>query len=82
VKIKGVARPRTQETSGGDCGIPTNVPGVFTSPAPPEDFDPRTATAASLVQHGLLWPRPGKVDDPRVVAFWEKVFSRRWLDKT
>jgi hypothetical protein len=61
--------------------IPTNVPGVFTSPAPPEHFDPKTASAASLVQYGLLWPRPGKGDDPRLVAFWDKVFSRRWLAK-
>lgn len=61
--------------------IPTNIPGVFTSPAPPEGFDPKTASAVSLVKHGLLWRRPGKSDHPGVIAAWEKLSSRRWLAK-
>ena len=61
--------------------IPTNVPGAFASPAPPEDFDPNTATPATLVKYGIFWRRPQASDDPRALAAWKKVFSRKWLAK-
>jgi hypothetical protein len=61
--------------------IPTNIEGAFASPAPPENFDPKSASAASLIKHGVLWRRPTKRDHPGVVAAWEKVFSRPWHAK-
>jgi hypothetical protein len=61
--------------------IPTNIPGVFTSPGPPESLDLKTASAATLIKHGLLWRRPGKGDHPGVLAAWERVSSRPWLAK-
>ena len=32
--------------------IPTNIEGAFASPAPPENFDPKSASAASLITLG------------------------------
>ena len=61
--------------------IPTNVPGAFTSPPPPEGFDPHTAKPSDLVKHGIHWRRPQKGDDRRWVAAWERLFSRRWQAK-
>jgi hypothetical protein len=59
----------------------TNLKGVYATPAPPEDFDPRTATPSELIQHGLLWRRPTADDPPGMRAAWEKIFSRKWLAK-
>jgi hypothetical protein len=61
--------------------IPTNIPGAFTSPAPPEHFDPKTASAATMVKYGVLWPRPSEGQDAGVVTFWKRVFSRKWHSK-
>ena len=58
--------------------IPTTLDGAFISPAPPADFDPNTASRASLIKHGFLWRRPGKDDDPALRAAWERAFSRPW----
>jgi hypothetical protein len=58
--------------------IPTALSGAFISPAPPDDFDPQTASPASLMRHGLLWRRPQQGDDPALRAAWERVFSRAW----
>ena len=58
--------------------IPTTLDGAFISPAPPADFDPNTASRASLIKNGFLWRRPGKDDDPAVRAAWERAFSRPW----
>ncbi len=58
--------------------IPTNLPGAFASPAPPRDFDARTASAGSLLQQGLLWRRPTPDDPPALQAAWDRVFSRVW----
>ena len=61
--------------------IATNLPGVYCVPAPPDDFDPNTASAAALIKHGIPWRRPQPGADPVFLAAWEKVFSRRWLSK-
>lgn len=58
--------------------IPTNVVGAFSSPAPPSDFDPMSASAATLMKHGVFWRRPGPEDHPRLVAAWERVARRPW----
>lgn len=61
--------------------LPTNLEGVYAVPAPPDDFDPNTASAASLIKHGIPWRRPKPGDPPAFLAAWERVFSRRWLSK-
>jgi len=53
--------------------IPTNLPGAFTTPAPPSNFDPRIASASSLIKHGFLWRRPGQGDDPALRGAWERL---------
>jgi hypothetical protein len=58
--------------------IATDMPGVYTSPAWPDDFDPNTASPAELVKNGLLVRRPGKTDPPELVAAWKRAFSRKW----
>jgi hypothetical protein len=59
----------------------TNLPGAYTSPAPPNDFDPNAASAGDLVRQGLLWRRPEPGSDARMRAAWDKVFGRKWLAK-
>ena len=61
--------------------IPLNIPGAYTSPAPPDGFDPNTAMPSDLVKQGLLWRRPEEGDHPSLRAAWEKTFSRRWLEE-
>lgn len=61
--------------------IPTNIPGAFTTPAPPDDFDPNTASHTSLIKNGFFWNCPQEGDDPRLITAWENAFSRRWLAK-
>ena len=61
--------------------IPTNIHGVYTTPAFLEDLDPNTASTTTLIKHGLLWPRPSEVDDPGIKTLWEEVFSRQWQAK-
>jgi Peptidase A4 family len=61
--------------------IPTSLPGVYASPAPPDDLDPHTATPSALQKHGLLWRRPAPTDDPGLVAAWKTAFARKWQAK-
>jgi hypothetical protein len=58
--------------------VPTALAGAFISPAPPDDFDPNTASPAALIKHGFLWRRPRPGDDPALHTAWERAFSRRW----
>lgn len=60
---------------------PTNLKGAYAGVAPPDSFDPNTASAAELVKNGILWRRPSAKDDPALRAAWQKVFSRKWLAK-
>jgi len=60
---------------------PTNLAGVYATPAPPDDFDPNTASAAALIKHGVPWRRPQPNAHRALTAAWERVFSRRWLSK-
>jgi hypothetical protein len=57
---------------------PTNLKGVYTIPAPPEGFDPNTASRSERIRHGFLWRRPTANDPPELRAAWEKAFSRKW----
>jgi len=59
----------------------TNLTGAFASPAPPDNFDPNTASAADLVKNGVLWRRPAASDNPALQQAWQTVFSRKWLAK-
>lgn len=61
--------------------VPTNVKGAYTSPMPPPGFDPQKASAAELVKHGVLWRRPAAGDSPVLMRAWQKIFSRKWLEK-
>jgi hypothetical protein len=61
--------------------IKTNLPGAYTSPMPPDDFDPNTASPGDLVRQGLPWRRPDAATEPRLRAAWDKVFGRKWLAK-
>src|SRR5690242_20702353 len=60
---------------------PTNLPGAFTTPAPPHDFDPHKASAAALIKHGLIWKRPQKGDPIGLSRAWERAFAREWYAK-
>jgi len=61
--------------------IATNLHGAYSSPAPPDDFDPRTASPADLIKHGLLWRRPSAKDPKALSTAWEKVFNKKWMAK-
>jgi hypothetical protein len=58
---------------------PTNLKGVYAGVAPPDDFDPNTASQSDLLKNGTLWRRPTAADPPSLRAVWQKVFSRKWL---
>jgi Peptidase A4 family len=58
---------------------PTNIPGALASVGAAEDFDPRMASTAALIDHGLLWRRPGPGDDAALRAAWDRTFSRVWF---
>ena len=59
----------------------TNLKGAYATPAPPEAFDPHTASQSELVEHGLMWRKPTANDPPGMRTVWEKFFSRKWLAK-
>ena len=59
---------------------PTNLKGVYITPAPPDTFDPQTASQTEHSKIGLLWRKPD-ASEPRLKAAWDKFFSRKWLAK-
>jgi hypothetical protein len=61
--------------------LPTNLKGAYTTPAPPEGFNPNAASQSDLMKHGLMWRKPTPSDPPELRAAWEKFFSRKWLAK-
>jgi hypothetical protein len=61
--------------------ISTNLEGVYATPPPPLEFDPNTASAASLAKHGLFFRRPTAQDPPKIIALWQRVFGRKWLSQ-
>lgn len=61
--------------------VTTNLKGVYAVPAPPDTFDPKTASAAELAVSGVLLRRPAATDPPEITAAWNRVFSRQWPAK-
>jgi hypothetical protein len=57
---------------------PTALKGVYASPPPPDNFDPKNASSGELVKRGLLWRKPAAGDDPALIRTWQQVFSRKW----
>jgi hypothetical protein len=57
----------------------TNLKGAYVVPAPPDTFDPNTASSADLIKNGVLWRRPAATDNPALLKAWQTVFSRKWL---
>jgi hypothetical protein len=58
--------------------IPTNLPGVFSSPALPGDLDPHSIDQRTMIRHGLLWRRPDSRDRHALHSAWRKLFSPEW----
>lgn len=63
---------------------PTSIPGVYDIPAPPPDFDPRTATAEELRRAGLPWHRSVINRNPIARELWDRATARRYtpVDET
>ena len=59
----------------------TNLKGVYTTPAPPDSFDLKSASQSEMMKHGLMWRRPTPEDPPELRAAWNKFSSRKWLAK-
>ncbi|NYF78982.1 G1 family glutamic endopeptidase [Granulicella arctica] len=59
----------------------TNLKGAYSVAAPPDDFDPKTASQLDLIKHGLLWRKPTAEDSPELREAWDRFFSRKWLAK-
>jgi Peptidase A4 family len=58
--------------------VPTNVAGAYTTPAPPEDFVPNTASRGQLVSHGMLWRRPDSSAPAVAQKAWKQAFAKPW----
>jgi hypothetical protein len=61
--------------------IPTDLPGVFVSPAPPADLDLDTTDTKTLYKHGLFWRHPRLLDRPTLREAWKTFSSRKWRAK-
>jgi len=61
--------------------IALNIPGAFTTTAPPDDLDLNNASPAELVKHGVLWRGPQAGGPPSVAAAWKALLSRPWYAK-
>jgi Peptidase A4 family len=55
--------------------LETSLPGVYWTPAPPDDLDLNAADKTTLLRHGLLSRRPGPGDHPKVQAAWNRAFT-------
>jgi hypothetical protein len=60
---------------------PTSLAGVYANPAPPDDFDPHSASQLDLARYGLLWRKPAAGGPPEIKQAWDKFFSKKWLAK-
>lgn len=56
--------------------LPTNLEGVHTIQAPPADFDPLTASSATLMRLGFP-PRPDAAKNPYEAKIWTEILSRK-----
>ncbi len=58
--------------------VPTAVRGAYDIPAPPADFDPRTATAAERKAAGMVWRQSVANRNPIARALWERATAHRF----
>jgi hypothetical protein len=66
--------PYARAQQAGDEGLRTNLRGVTTAPAPPEGFDPVTASDDELATYGFP-PRPDEYDSPSAYHAWAKAMK-------
>ena len=57
--------------------IPTNISGVYVSPPPPDDFDPKIANEEQLVKYGIMFRHPIEGDHKLLHDAWNNFFSKR-----
>jgi hypothetical protein len=57
--------------------LPTNLPGIYTFEALPEDVDPRKANAKTLLRYGIP-PKPKGPRAKRAARMWQQLLSRRY----
>ena len=56
--------------------IHTAVPGAYDIPAPPQGFDPNTASAEERRRYGMVWRRSVAKRHAPTRALWEKLSAR------
>jgi hypothetical protein len=66
--------PYASAQQSGENGIPTNLPGVTSAPAPPSGFSPLTASDGELATYGFP-PRPDRKASPGAYAAWAKAMQ-------
>jgi hypothetical protein len=54
--------------------LPTNIPGTTTIAAPPQGFNPLTASDQDLEYYGFP-PKPNEIDSPKAFASWQKAMT-------
>ncbi len=69
-----LAVPYASAQQSSDNRIPTNLPNIFTSPQPPDGFDPLAASDDQLAVYGFP-PRPDKTVAPSLYSVWEKAIK-------
>ena len=66
--------PYARAQQAGENGIPTNLPGVTSAPAPPSGFSPLAASDSELATDGFP-PRPDRKVSPGAYAAWAKAMQ-------
>lgn len=74
VNAFGQVPPAIAEATKNAFSVPTNVPGVMTTLAPPAGFDPVTATDEELASFGFP-PRPDEQQEPKAHSAWVRAMK-------
>jgi Peptidase A4 family len=74
VNAFGQVPPAIVEATKGAFNVPTNVPGIMTTLAPPADFNPVTATDEELASFGFP-PRPDAQLEPKAHRSWVRAMN-------
>jgi Peptidase A4 family len=61
---------------------PTNLEGAYSFVPPPEGFDPLTADARTLREHGVLLRRPNPSREPKLYEAWARIVGKLWRPST
>src|ERR1700761_221821 len=61
--------------------IPTNLPGVYSNPPLPNDFDHERATQEDLTRHGLMFRKPHPQHSPKAYEAYHRIFHKTPLQK-